>query len=108
MFIIVFVLKVLHFDTFALVSCLCSAQLRFANHFSKRKTGKKKASNQGGQWQKPKGNGISPEGWQGKKIIRRSHLIALPLCRSLLVELCVADRRILAAFLPVALWKIIL
>jgi hypothetical protein len=35
---------------------VCSASLRII--FSKRKTGKKKADNQGGQERKPKGNGI--------------------------------------------------
>ncbi|COW91212.1 Uncharacterised protein [Mycobacterium tuberculosis] len=34
--------------------------------FSKQKNRKKRKSfNQGGQAEKPKGNGISPEGWQG-------------------------------------------
>jgi hypothetical protein len=36
---------------------------------SKRKKQKKrKPFNQGGQAEKPKGNGISPEGWQGNLI----------------------------------------
>ncbi|MCD8556020.1 MAG: hypothetical protein LRY59_05235, partial [Bacteroides graminisolvens] len=54
---------------------------------SKRKKQKKrKPFNQGGQAEKPKGNGISPEGWQGKTTTRRSHHnFALPLCRKLLV-----------------------
>jgi len=59
MFIIVPVLKILHFVTFAfLVSSflLWFASLRII--FSKRKTGKKKADYQGGQEEKPKGNGI--------------------------------------------------
>ncbi|AZA55920.1 hypothetical protein EG350_01300 [Chryseobacterium shandongense] len=35
--------------------------------FQKKKNRKKrKPFNQGGQAEKPKGNGISPEGWQGK------------------------------------------
>jgi len=41
---------------------VCSASLRL--NFSKRKTGKKKADNPSGLRGKPKGNGISPEGWQ--------------------------------------------
>lgn len=43
--------------------------------FSKEKNRKKrKPFEQGGQAQKPKGNGISPEGWQGNTTTRRSHL----------------------------------
>ncbi|RBI91753.1 hypothetical protein DSC47_10705 [Elizabethkingia miricola] len=53
-----------------------------------KKQKKKKAFNQGGQAEKPKGNGINPEGWQGNTTTRRSHLFALPLCRSLLVGRC--------------------
>jgi len=54
--------------------------------FPKEKNRKKrKPFNQGGQAEKPKGNGISPEGWQGNTATRRSHLFVLPLCRSLLV-----------------------
>ena len=44
--------------------------------FPKEKNRKKrKPFNQGGQAEKPKGNGISPEGWQGNTTTRRSHLI---------------------------------
>ncbi|WP_185242055.1 hypothetical protein [Elizabethkingia anophelis] len=58
--------------------------------FPKEKNRKKrKPFKQGGQTEKPKGNGISPEGWQGNTTTRRSHLnFALPLCRSLLVGWC--------------------
>jgi hypothetical protein len=47
-------------------------------HFPKEKTEKKKAASQCGHGEKPKGNGISPEGWIGEAR-------ANPLCRSLLV-----------------------
>ncbi|MDV3950320.1 hypothetical protein CMT75_17540 [Elizabethkingia anophelis] len=50
---------------------------RFAGHFFKRKTGKKKADYEGGLLEKPKGNGISPSGWVWEAR-------ADPLCRSLL------------------------
>lgn len=44
--------------------------------FPKEKNRKKrKPSNQGGQAEKPKGNGISPEGWQGHTATRRSYII---------------------------------
>ncbi|WP_294964893.1 hypothetical protein [uncultured Flavobacterium sp.] len=39
--------------------------------FPKEKNRKKrKPFNQGGQAEKPKGNGISPEGWQGNLLCR--------------------------------------
>jgi hypothetical protein len=38
------------------------------NIFTKKKTEKKESSQRGGEAKKPKGNGISAEGWQGKKI----------------------------------------
>ncbi|MCD8555326.1 MAG: hypothetical protein LRY59_01540, partial [Bacteroides graminisolvens] len=48
----------------------------------------------------PKGNGISPEGWQGKTTTRRSHHnFALPLCRKLLVGGAVGVRLTFATFL---------
>jgi len=44
--------------------------------FQKKKTEKKESHfNKGGQAEKPKGNGISPEGWQGTQQTRRSHHI---------------------------------
>ena len=52
--------------------------------FTKKKTEKKESIQRGGEGKRPKGNGISAEGWQGKKIILRSTFNALPLCRSLL------------------------
>jgi len=62
------------------------------NHFSKEKREKKKAFQKGGVAKKPKGNGISAEGWQGiKNNIGEADHIALPLCRSLLAFLlCVS------------------
>ncbi|EFK34063.1 hypothetical protein HMPREF0204_13132 [Chryseobacterium gleum ATCC 35910] len=51
------------FPRFPLPVVVCSASLRI--NFSKRKTGKKKADNPSGLSGKPKGNGISPGGWQG-------------------------------------------
>lgn len=58
------------------------------NHFSKEKREKKKAFQKGGVAKKPKGNGISAEGWQGiKNNIGEADHIALPLCRSLLAFL---------------------
>lgn len=58
--------------------------------FSKEKNRKKrKPFKQGGQAEKPKGNGISPEGWQGKHYqLGEATIFALPLCRSLLVGRC--------------------
>jgi len=38
------------------------------NFFTKKKTEKKESHSSGGVAKNPKGNGISPEGWQGKKI----------------------------------------
>lgn len=46
-------------------------------------------------------------GWQGYSTKRRSHHIALTLCRSLLVDCVVDDHRILAAFLPVVLLEMV-
>jgi len=43
----------------------------FLKLFPKEKNRKKrKPFNQGGQAEKPKGNGISPEGWQGNLLCR--------------------------------------
>jgi len=57
--------------------------------FSKTKKQKKrKPFNQGGQAEKPKGNGISPEGWQGNTKYSAKPPFALPLCRKLLVGWC--------------------
>jgi hypothetical protein len=44
------------------------------NFFTKKKTERK-----GGGAEKPKGNGISPEGWQGNEKTRRSHHICLAI-----------------------------
>ncbi|HAO29031.1 MAG TPA: hypothetical protein DCQ68_17970 [Chryseobacterium indologenes] len=47
--------------------------------FPKEKNRKKrKPFNQGGQAEKPKGNGISPEGWQGNTVTRRRKPPYLP------------------------------
>ena len=47
---------------------------------SKRKKQKKKKAYQTKRTSgKPKGNGISPEGWQGKKINSAKHLICLAI-----------------------------
>ncbi|PZP41142.1 MAG: hypothetical protein DI598_18575 [Pseudopedobacter saltans] len=70
---------------------------RFASHFSKRKTGKKKADKQSGKSGKPKGNGISPEGrlWEARQ------------CRYAVVFWFSPGfaRNTLAAFLPVDFGK---
>ena len=43
------------------------------NFFTKKKTEKKESHLTGGGAKKLKGNGISPEGWQGNEKTRRSH-----------------------------------
>jgi len=54
--------------------------------FSKEKTEKKKAVPPRRTSGKPKGNGISPEGWQGNtQKLGEASSFALPLCRKLLV-----------------------
>jgi hypothetical protein len=76
--------------------CSCFASLRCANHFSKRKTGKKKADNQSEQCDKPKGNGIK-EGFCERRIVFMPNAFGW---------LCAAAARCnLAAFLPVELGK---
>jgi hypothetical protein len=50
------------------------------NFFTKKKTEKKESTSKGGGAKNPKGNGISPEGWQeGKKINSAKHLICLAI-----------------------------
>jgi hypothetical protein len=46
--------------------------LKPTNIFTKKKTEKKESNQKGGGAKKPKGNGISAEGWQGKKLDLRS------------------------------------
>ncbi|MCT3906782.1 hypothetical protein [Elizabethkingia anophelis] len=60
--------------------------------FPKEKTEKRKPCNQGGQVQKPKGNGISPEGWFWEERTKA-------LCRSLLVGGAVGVRLIFVVLL---------
>jgi len=88
------------FSRFLLPVVVCSASLRI--NFSKRKTGKKKADNPSGQGEKPKGNGISPGGWQGNTL-QPGEAIILPCHYAVVFWLgrCVAARYTLAAFLPV-------
>jgi len=80
---------------------LCGS-LCFATYFFKRKTGKKKADEYGGR-EKPKGNGISPAGWQSK---HNNYVKPLYLpCHYAVVfwqVLSVGGHRKLAAFLPVS------
>lgn len=69
--------------------CRCSFSLKRSQrlHF-KRKNGKKESISERRRGKKPKGNGISAEGWQGtKNNIGEADLTALPLCRSLLAFL---------------------
>jgi len=49
------------------------------NFFTKKKTEKKESHSSGSGAKNPKGNGISPEGWQGKKINSAKHLICLAI-----------------------------
>jgi len=49
------------------------------NFFTKKKTEKKESHSTGGGAKNPKGNGISPEGWQGKKTTWRSLLKCLAI-----------------------------
>jgi hypothetical protein len=72
--------------------CRCSFSLKRSQrlHF-KRKKGKKESISERRRGKKPKGNGISAEGWQGtKNNIGEADLTALPLCRSLLAFLLCA------------------
>jgi len=73
--------------------CRCSFSLKRSQrlHF-KRKKGKKESISERRRGKKPKGNGISAEGWQGiKNNIGEADHIALQLCRSLLAFLlCVS------------------
>lgn len=49
------------------------------NFFTKKKTEKKESRFKGGGAKKPKGNGISPEGWQGNENHFAKHLICLAI-----------------------------
>jgi hypothetical protein len=74
--------------------------LRFASHKFFQKKNRKKADNPSGQQRKPKGNGISPRGWQGNTQ-QLGEANILPCHFVLLVGCGVAARYNLAAFLPV-------
>jgi len=49
------------------------------NFFTKKKTEKKESRFKGGGAKNPKGNGISPEGWQGNEINSAKLLICLAI-----------------------------
>jgi len=49
------------------------------NFFTKKKTEKKESLLSGGGAKNPKGNGISPEGWQGNENYIAKHLICLAI-----------------------------
>jgi len=49
------------------------------NFFTKKKTEKKESHSSGSGAKNPKGNGISPEGWQGNEKFRRSLLSCLAI-----------------------------
>ena len=79
-----------------------SGLFRFTNHFPKEKPEKRKQIIQAGYAEKPKGNGISPGGWQGNTL-HLGEAIILPCHYAVVFWLGVAAaaRYNLAAFLPV-------